>query len=48
MSTTTILWFAVTIILFAAFTTWVVHEIRSIGHRHISSENAFVAEADEE
>ena len=48
MPTATIIWFAVTAILFAGFTGWVVHEIRSVDHRHLSSEDAFVAEADEE
>ena len=48
MLTITIFWFALTFILFAAFAAWVLHEIRSVGHRHISTENAFVAEADEE
>ena len=47
MPTTTIIWFAVTAILFAGFTGWVIHEIRSVGHRHLSAENAFAAEADE-
>lgn len=44
----TIIWFIVTVVLFLAFTGWVLHEIRSVDHRHLSSENAFVAEADEE
>lgn len=48
MPTATIIWFVVTTILFAGFTSWVAHEIRSVGHRHLSSKDAFVAEPDEE
>jgi hypothetical protein len=48
MPTTTILWFALTLVLFAAFMAWVIHEIRSVGHRHISKSDVFSAEADEE
>lgn len=48
MPIATIVWFAITFVLLAAFTGWVVHEIRSVGHRHLSPEDAFVAEADEE
>jgi hypothetical protein len=48
MPVETTVWFIVTICLFLGFMGWVVHEIRSVGHRHLSSEDAFVAEADEE
>lgn len=48
MPTETLIWFVVTTILFLGFMGWVIHEIRSVDHRHLSSEDAFVAEADEE
>ena len=48
MPVETMIWFIATFVLFAGFTGWVVHEIRSVDHRHLSSTDAFVAEADEE
>lgn len=48
MPTTTIIWFITTFVLFSLFTGWVIHEILSVDHRHLSAEDAFVAEADEE
>ncbi len=48
MPTTMIIWFIATLVLFAGFTGWVIHEIRSVDHRHLSAEDAFVSEADED
>lgn len=48
MPVETMIWFTLTFILFSGFVGWVVHELRSVDHRHLSRDNAFIAEADEE